>query len=141
MKYNIVEYSIKVCLTSFFVEPLVFLFIFWLRYHGVDFEVLFIAIALDVLVSLSSFLILYLACKYITEMFDNAVVIKISVTIIGTLLTYIPFFIINNYLFQLDDLPVSQYFFPSYCIAMVFGIWFYRLRLIEPTSVEEDILQ
>jgi hypothetical protein len=140
MKYNTTEYSIKVCLTSFFVWPLVFLLIFWLRYHETDFEVFFLAIPLGVLVSLSSFPVLYLTCKYITKMFRNVVVIKILVTVVDLSLTYISFFIINNYIFQLNDLPVSQVFFPSYCIAMAFGIWFYRRRLIEPTSLEENII-
>jgi hypothetical protein len=139
MKYNTTEYSIKVWLTSVVIGPFLLMILSWLVNHKLSVEGLDVVILMGALFSLPSLLVFYLICKYITKRVSNMAVIKVYITIIGILLTYIPFLIIDDYHFLLDVDQLSRYFFPSYSIVIVAAVWIYKLKIVDSEPFEERI--
>jgi len=127
MKQAIV-YSLKVWLTSVVVAPFLVLLIGLLGKMGEGVGIALAMLMLGTLFSLPSFLLLSLACWALTRMQSKIVMIKVELTLIGVLLTYIPFFIINDYAFLINRDELSRTFFVVYSLLITFGIWFYKFN-------------
>ena len=127
MKQAIV-YSLKVWLTSVVVAPFLVLLIGLLGKMGEGVGIALAMLMLGTMFSLPSFLLLSLACWALTRMQSKIVMIKVELTLIGVLLTYIPFFIINDYAFLINRDELSRTFFVIYSLLITFGIWFYKFK-------------
>jgi uncharacterized membrane protein len=92
------------------------------------FELFFLAIVISGLLSLPCLLLLYLACKYIVKYAGNTTTFKLLLTLAGVVLTYVPFWIIDDFNPLLDKDLLSQSLFISYCVLIVAGIWLYKLK-------------
>ena len=127
MKQAIV-YSLKVWLTGVVVAPFLVLMIGLLGKMVDGIGIALAMLMLGTLFSLPSFLLLSLACWALTRMQRKVVIIKAELTLIGVLLTYIPFFIINDYAFLINRDELSRTFFVIYSLLITFGIWFYNFN-------------
>ena len=127
MKQAIV-YSLKVWLTSVAAAPFFVLIIGLLGKMGEGVGIALAMLMLGTLFSLPSFLLLLLACWILIRTQRKVVVIKVGLTLIGVLLTYIPFFIINDYAFLINRDELSRTFFVIYSLLITFGIWFYKFK-------------
>ena len=127
MKQAIV-YSLKVWLTSVVVTPFLVLLTGLVGKMGEGVGFALAMLMLGTLFSLPSFLLLSLACWALTRMQRKIVMIKVELTLIGVLLTYIPFFIINDYAFLINRDELSRTFFVVYSLLITFGIWFYTFK-------------
>jgi hypothetical protein len=128
------DYSLKVWLTSVFAAPFIVLII-GLVGHMVDgVGIALVTFILGMLFSLPCFILLLLACWHLLRWQRKVVIIKAELTLIGILLTYAPFFIINDYAFLLNRDQLSRPFFLLYALLIIFGIWFYTLK---PASIEQ----
>jgi cbb3-type cytochrome oxidase subunit 1 len=76
--------------------------------------------------SLPSLLFLGMFCNQLVYSKNKVEEVKIWLTIIGIVLTYAPFWILNGFTYT-DNSSVSMFFWP-YGATIVAGIWFYRLK-------------
>ena len=132
MEYKITYYAAKVWLSSVMIAPTLLFIIALFKYKEADIDIFFIAIISGGVISLPCFLFLYFICKYILKLTTNIRTIKLILVPVGILLTYMPFLIIDNFNFLLDNDLLSQSFFISYCVVIIAGILFYRLDFISP---------
>lgn len=138
MNYRISDYVLKVWLTSVFGAPTILLILALIRPDLVSiFSIYLFTILIGALFSLPSFLLLYLACKYIIKLINNTISFKLIVALVGVVLSYIPFLVIDNFNFLLNNDMLSQPLFMSYCLIIVIGIWFYKL---EPSNADQSII-
>jgi len=128
------EYSLKVWLTSVLAAPFLVLIIGLLGHMVDGLGIAFAVLMLGALLSIPCFLLLLLACRCLIRWQRNVVVIKVELTMIGVLLTYAPFLIINDYAFLLNRDQLSRPFFLLYSLLIIFGIWFYTPK---PVSTEQ----
>jgi len=127
-------YSVKIWLTSVVAAPFLVLLIGLLGRMVDGVGIALAMLMLGMLFSLPSFLVLLLACWCFIRWQNNVVIIKVELTLIGVLLTYTPFLIINDYAFLLDRDQLSRTFFVLYSLLIIFGIWYYSLK---PASKEQ----
>lgn len=135
-------YSLKVWLTSVVAAPFLVLLIGLLARMADRVGIVLAMFILGMLFSLPSFLLLSLSCRTLKSMQNKVVIIKAELTVIGVLLTYIPFFIINDYAFLLNRDESSKYFFVLYSLLIIFGIWYYKLNggSVEPVNLPDNNL-
>ncbi len=138
MKYNALEYTIRVWLTSVLFGPILLILGLLMHSQG-EYGILLVAILFGAFLSIPSFFLLYFFTKYSTKLQDNIIITKCLLTIVGILLTYIPFYILNGYHLMLDGDLLSRYFFISYCIVIIFGVWFYKLKLVDAETIFQEL--
>jgi hypothetical protein len=92
--------------------------------------IIIVIVLFGAILSLPSFLLFYLACRYIIFHIDNIQLSKTLLSIIGIMLTYLPFLIIDNFSYLLDTDQLSQPLFITYSSAIIGSIWFHKFKLI-----------
>jgi hypothetical protein len=136
MKTNIRYYVLRVWLTSVIIAPV----LVWLYYictdgSAPDAELIPLMLVWGGGLSLPSLLFLGMFCHYLVFQKNNVQEVKIWLTLIGIILTYAPFFILNGVSFT-DHSGFSALFWP-YGVSIVAGVWFYRLTGIGHTNTEQ----
>jgi hypothetical protein len=136
MKTNIKYYVLRVWLTSVILSPV----LVWLYYTCTDgsapnAELILLMLVWGSGLSLPSVLFLGMFCHYLVFRKNNVKEVKIWLTLIGIILTYAPFFILNAGSFT-DHSGVSALFWP-YGVTIVAGVWFYRLTGIGHSNMEQ----
>ena len=127
MKTNIIQYSASVWLSSVIVSPiLVTLFMAWQEGSSPDKELIPMMLMWGGAFSIPSLLLLAMFCATLVHQKTTVKAVKIPLTFIAIVLTYIPFWILNGFSIT-DHSGVSAFFWP-YGLTIVAGIWFYRLK-------------
>lgn len=84
--------------------------------------------------SVPSLILLGMSCAFLVYRQTTVKAVKIPLTLIAIILTYTPFWILNGLSFA-DRSGASAFFWP-YCLTIVAGIWFYRLKGVSGVQVE-----
>lgn len=139
MRYKASDYALKVWATSIFVGPL-FVLAFSLIKASVNktltstnvsgLGIILVIVLFGAILSLPSFLLFYLACRYIISHIDNVQLSKTLLSILGIILTYLPFLIIDDFNYLLDKDQLSQPLFITYSSAIIGSIWFHKFELV-----------
>jgi hypothetical protein len=115
-------FSLKVWVTAVIIGPL--LRLFTMRIIGQishsDTELLEISLVIGGIVSIPSWLLLFLATVQINKIAFTLAVKKLIITFIGIIFTLLPF--------QVLFVGVPSEWSIYYCIVIVAGIWFYKLN-------------
>ncbi|TWJ03502.1 hypothetical protein JN11_01048 [Mucilaginibacter frigoritolerans] len=127
MKQTLI-YSLNVWLTSVVAAPLLFLIFTLPKNTGIGIEILPFEWLMGGVLSVPSFLLLYLTSNYLVRLRFSILIDKIILSLVGILLTYIPFFLINGYHLILDGDQLSQPLFICYSCATVICLWFYKFN-------------
>jgi type IV secretory pathway VirB3-like protein len=137
MKTNATYYSLSVWLTSVILTPII-VTLYLARKENMppDKEIGPMMLMWGGIFSIPSLLILGLTCHYLVNRFHTVKAVKMVLTVISVILTYAPFWVINRFSFKDDSGTVSLFFLP-YCLTIVAGIWFYRLKGVGDVEVEE----
>jgi hypothetical protein len=128
-------YSLKVWLTSVVAAPFLFLTLELLKHTGIAIEILPIAWLIGGMLSVPSFILLYITSNCLVKLHYNIVSSKIMLSLIGIVLTYVPFFLINGYHLLLDGDLLSLPLFISYSCAILACVWSYKLGLSPSTDL------
>jgi hypothetical protein len=142
MKQTII-YSLKVWLTSVVISPVLYIILEAIQkprvYQNIEGGLGFIlfSIIYGLILSLISWILLWLSL-YSLLMFNRDIIItKLWLSIIGAILTLLPFWLVLGY----DDpnpLTGTALWAASYCLVIIAGIWFYRLKpLLNRKSIIE----
>jgi len=128
MKYNVSAHVIRIWLTSVVVSPILItcLGIPLFHWHMPDLGVGVIMIVIGAMCSLPSLGVLYVVGSWLSGSIDKLVVTKILLTFVGAVLTYLPFFVVNNFKFRMD--VTSLFLCMTYLLSIVAGIWLYKLQ-------------
>jgi hypothetical protein len=129
-------YSVKVWATSVLIGPIVLLFVAPLlayRANGSffkieDIELFIVIILMGAICSLPSFAVFYFISKVIINYFHNPLYSRLLLTVIGVLVIYLPFFLIDDGSFLLNIDILSRPMFTSYSIVLIASIWLYKLK-------------
>ena len=137
MKTNATYYSLSVWLTSVILTPIIVtLYLAWKENMPPDKETGPMMLMWGGLFSIPSLVILGLTSHYLLRRLHTVKAVKIVLTIISVILTYAPFWVINGFSFKDDSGAVSLFFLP-YCLTIVTGIWFYKLKGVDDVRTED----
>ena len=136
MKYKIANYVIKVWLTTVIAGPILLVVIALLQ-HNVTKDPFAIAeflviILMGSICSLPSMALFYLACIFAIPNARNKIFLKGLLSVIGVLLVYVPFLIIDDFhpLLNIDQL--SRLLFITYAPVIIAAIWLYKIKPVPP---------
>jgi len=121
-------YSLKIWLTGVFISP-VLVKLFWLIIgessgsNAIGALMLFGGI-----LSIPSVLLLFLSVLILTKQAIEVNSMKLILSLIGVILTYLPIWFLNGREFGLDNFMLN--FFIAYTVTVIAGIWFYKLKLL-----------
>ena len=127
MKTNIRYYVLRVWLTSVILSPvIVWLYSTCIEDSSTDGDLIPLMLAWGGVLSLPSLLFLGMFCNQLVYSKYKVKDVKRWLTIIGIVLTYAPFWILNDFTY-IDNSSVSAFFWP-YSATIVAGVWFYQLQ-------------
>ena len=138
MKYRVANYVIKIWTTSVIAGPMLLVVIALIQ-HNVTEDPFAITEFLTIILmgsifSLPSMVIFYLACRLAIPNARNKIFLKGLLSVIGVLLVYIPFFIIDDFhpLLNIDQL--SRLLFITYAPVIIATIWLYKIKPVPPAG-------
>lgn len=139
MKTNILSYVLRVWLTSVVLSPIIVsLYMSWVENSPPDAELVPLMLMWGGALSVPSLLILGMLCHYLVHRKNNVKDVKIWLTIIGIILTYAPFWVLNAFSFA-NNSGATVLFWP-YCVTIVAGIWFYKLKGMGEVRTDEALV-
>ncbi|MBB6111858.1 hypothetical protein [Mucilaginibacter lappiensis] len=121
-----VIYSLKVWFTGVFISP-VLVKLFWMIIgessgsNAIGALMLFGGI-----LSIPSVLLLFLSVLILAKQAIAINLMKLILSLIGIILTYLPIWFLNGRQFGLDSFMMN--FFVAYTVIIIAGIWFYKLK-------------
>ena len=135
MKTNIRYYVLRVWLTSVILSPVImWLYSTCIEGSSTDAELIPLMLVWGGVLSLPSLLFLGMFCNQLVYRKKKVKYVKMWLTVIGIILTYAPFWVING--FSITDNSGSSILFLPYAATIVAGIWFYRLQGIGDMKAE-----
>ncbi len=137
MKYRISDYVLRIWVTSILMAPVLLLFMALEKGVSSAFQLFIFTILFGAILSLPCFLLFYLACRFIVPYIGKVFISKAVLSIIGVLLVYAPFLILNDFSPLLDRDKLSQILFITYGAIAVIGILGYPIKQA-PEIVEQS---
>jgi hypothetical protein len=136
MNYCIFNYGLKVWLTSVVVSPILYILIEVIinpgYFESVPSRMAFIVFSIPygLILSIPSCLLLLASIYVFNRMSLPISTSKIWLSITGIILTLIPF-VIMYHSYDIERRPAVIPWAISYCLVIVAGIWFYKLKLVK----------
>jgi hypothetical protein len=134
MKYDVSGYIIKIWVTTVFISPMFSVFLLFAHNSGTNGLYIYpLALIMGGFFSIPATAIFWLLCKFLVYKIENKEIIKLLLTPVAIILTYVEFLAVNGFEFGMNTLTLGLCI--SYSVITLAGIWIYRIKVL---GIDED---
>lgn len=139
MQFNLKEYILKIWLTSVLISPIILLiaYVALSKVGPHDVPIFILMLPIGAMCSLPSLITLYIVLRYFSSRFGSIFQLKLVTAIMGLLLSYLPFFVINDYRLSMNR--TTSAVCAVYALSITAGVWLFKIKRYDDSFAKTEV--